>query len=89
MVAGGQDAVAGDQSSRYQGDVLYLKPACLARSQSGNDDSTLRMPQAFFAEAATNPAVFSRIPGGAGGNPMSAADAPFVDAAVEEQGLEL
>lgn len=45
--------------------------------------------QAFFAEAATNPAIYSRIPGGTGGNSMSAADAPFVDAAAEEQGLEL
>jgi len=46
--------------------------------------------QAFFAEAATNPSVYMQTPGGGvGSKSMSAADAPFVDAAAEEQGLEL
>ena len=41
--------------------------------------------QAYFAEAATNPAVYMRIPGAGDAAPqMSAADAPFVDAAAEE-----
>lgn len=46
--------------------------------------------KAFFAEAATNPAVYTQTPGGGvGSKSMSAADAPFVDAAAEEQALEL
>mmetsp|Transcript_20519 Transcript_20519/g.32095 ORF Transcript_20519/g.32095 Transcript_20519/m.32095 type:complete len:146 (+) Transcript_20519:127-564(+) len=47
--------------------------------------------KAFFAEASQNPAVYMQIPGGGPGGPaaMSAADAPFVDAAAEDQGLEL
>ena len=41
--------------------------------------------QAYFAEAAMNPAVYMRIPGAGDAAPqMSAADAPFVDAAAEE-----
>ena len=44
--------------------------------------------QAFFAEAVTNPAVYMRIPGEGGAPRMSAADAPFVDAAVEEKESE-
>ena len=44
--------------------------------------------QTFFAEAATNPAVYMRIPSGAAGSTMSPADAPFVDAAADD-GLEL
>jgi hypothetical protein len=39
----------------------------------------------FFAEAAANPAVYMRIPGDGDAPKMSAADAPFVDAAAEEQ----
>ena len=46
----------------------------------------LAAKQAFFAEAASNPATYMRIPGDTGGAPaMSAADAPFVDAAAEEE----
>ncbi|EKX41497.1 hypothetical protein GUITHDRAFT_95990, partial [Guillardia theta CCMP2712] len=45
--------------------------------------------KAFFAEAAANPSVYMRVPASDSTPVMSARDAPFVDAAVEDQGLEL
>ena len=45
--------------------------------------------KAFFAEASQNPSVYMRVPGSeggsAGGGQMHAGDAPFVDAAADEQ----
>mmetsp|Transcript_39665 Transcript_39665/g.99286 ORF Transcript_39665/g.99286 Transcript_39665/m.99286 type:complete len:144 (+) Transcript_39665:15-446(+) len=43
----------------------------------------------FFAEASQNPAVYMRIQGGDDSHNFSPADAPFVDTAADDGGLEL